>query len=440
MNRYNRLKTLTLLLAASMLSACGILPTIEPPVPPSSPTLTPTLARTPTPPPTPTEKVIQGTITLWYSWEDPYAPALLRRIAAFQKLYPEVQFDVLYVPELDLRGSFEAAAAEGGGPTLLIGPAEWGPPLYDRGWLAEMNPPSDLLNTLNPAAVQAGRYKDVLVGLPLHIKGVVLYRNKTIIPKAPASFEELVNLSKAATQGDVVGADLDRGFFFSAGHLYGLGGKLMTPDGAPAFNSDKGVEWLNLLSAFDQAGPTEYFTDNDLNLFKAGRVGFIIDGTWNRKDLADAIGSDNLAIDQWPLYGDGSLSGFVQSENIFLTAQAHGEDQMVSEMFAEFLLSPESQNALAEVGYIPAINASPVNPAYTKLDIPDSLVFQAMQAMVDGAAYPINPELSLYTSPMDIALKSVFYEGVAPSQALQTAFDAISEAVSNAHATSTPTP
>jgi ABC-type glycerol-3-phosphate transport system substrate-binding protein len=440
MNRYTRLKTISLIIAACMLSACGIIPTVEPPVPLSSSTPTRGPTRTPTSIPTPTEHVVQGTITLWYSWDDPYAPALLRRIAAFQKLYPEVQFDVLYVPGLDLRSSFEAAAAEGGGPTLLIGPAEWGPPLYDKGWLAEMDPPSDLLNTLNPAGVQAARYKDVLVGLPLHIKGVVLYRNKTIIPKAPASFEELVNLSKAATQGDILGADLDRGFFFSAGHLYGLGGKLMTPDGEPAFNNEKGIAWLNLLSSFDQAGPTEYFTDNDLNLFKAGRVGLIIDGTWNRNDLAEAIGPENLAIDQWPLYGDGTLSGFVQSENIFLTAQAQGEDKSVSQMFAEFLLSPESQNALAEVGYIPVINASPVNPAYTKLDIPDSLVFQAMQAMVDGAAYPVNPELSLYTSPMDIALKSVFYEGVAPAQALQTASDAISEAVSSAHATSTPTP
>ena len=52
-------------------------------------------------------------------------------IAAFQGMYPDVQFDVLYVPFDDLRGKFETAAATGGGPSVLIGAADWGPALFD---------------------------------------------------------------------------------------------------------------------------------------------------------------------------------------------------------------------------------------------------------------------------------------------------------------------
>jgi arabinogalactan oligomer/maltooligosaccharide transport system substrate-binding protein len=322
------------------------------------------------------------------------------------------------VPFDDLRGKFETAAATGGGPSVPIGAADWGPALYDAELVADISDMAaeSFLRTINAAAMGAVRYKGALIGLPQTIKGVVMFRNTNLIPEAPASWDDLVAAAQAATEGDIVGADLERGFFFSAAHLNGIGGMLMDRDGNPMFNDDKGVEWLNLLNSFSDAGPAEYYTDNDVNLFKAGNAGIVIDGTWNMAGLAEAIGADNLAIDPWPTYGEGHLSGYVQTENIYLGTNVEGDDQMAAWKFIEFFLSADAQAILAGVGHIPAVAG---------VEITDPLMQQAVTAFEGGAAFPVIPEMGAYWEPMDNALKMVFDEGTDPAEALQTAYDSI---------------
>lgn len=407
------------LVAAFVLSACAPKATPTPTQPPAKPTEAPAKpTEAPTQPPAP---ALKGTVSLWHAWKESEIASLNEVIAAFQAKYPDVKFDILYVPFDDLRGKFETAASTGGGPAVLIGAADWGPAFYDAGLVADLTPylTPDFLATINEAALGAVQYKGALIGLPQTIKGVVMYRNKAIIPEAPKTWEDLVAKAKAATQGDVVGANLEYGFFFSAAHLNGIGGKLMEPNGDPAFNNEKGVEWVNLLVSFKEAGPTEYYTDNDVNLFKAGKAGIIIDGTWNMGALVEAIGAENLAIDPWPAYKDGHLSGYVQTENIYLSANVTGDDQKAALEFIKFFLSPEAQALLADpkkAAHIPAVKG---------VEVADPLLKQAVEAFALGTAFPVIPEMGAYWGPMDTALKSVFDEGADPAAALQQAYDSI---------------
>ncbi|MEW6567487.1 MAG: extracellular solute-binding protein [Chloroflexota bacterium] len=409
-----------LLIGVFALTACG-------------PAATPTVEPTQPPPPVateePTEAPLTGHITLWHAWKENEIASLNEVIAAFQALYPEVTIDVLYTPFDDLRGRFETAAATGEGPTVLIGASDWGPAFLDAGLVADLTPyvSADLLATINPAALGAVQYKGALIGLPQTIKGVLMFRNTLIIPEAPATWEDLVAAAQAATQGDVVGADLEYGFFFSAAQLTATGGALMDADGNPAFNNDAGVAWVNLLNSFKEAGPTEYYTDNDVNLFKAGLAGIIIDGSWNAAALAEAIGAENLAIDPWPAFGDSHLSGYVQTENIYLGANVTGDDMEASLAFIEFFLSPEAQALLADptkAAHIPAVSG---------VEVTDPLQQQMIAAFAQGTAFPVIPEMGAYWGPMDTALKSVFDEGADPATALQTAYDAIVAAIAQMH-------
>ncbi len=411
------------LVAAFVLSACAPKATPTPTPPPAKPTEAPTQppakpTEAPTVPPAPT---LKGTVSLWHAWKENEIASLNEVIAAFQAEYPDVKFDILYVPFDDLRGKFETAASTGGGPAVLIGAADWGPAFYDAGLVADLTPhlSPDFLATINEAALGAVQYKGALIGLPQTIKGVVMYRNKAIIPEAPKTWEDLVAAAKAATQGDVVGANLEYGFFFSAAHLHGIGGKLMEPNGDPAFNNEKGVEWVNLLVSFKEAGPTEYYTDNDVNLFKAGKAGIIIDGTWNMGGLVEAIGAEKLAVDPWPAYKDGHLSGYVQTENIYLSANVTGDNQKAALAFIQFFLSPKAQALLADPTKAAHI------PATKGVEVTDPLMKQAMEAFALGTAFPVIPEMGAYWGPMDTALKSVFDEGADPAAALQQAYDSI---------------
>jgi basic membrane protein A len=398
--------------------------------PAATPTPTPRPKPTEPPPPPPS---LTGTVTLWHAWKEAEIPALVDVIAAFNAENPDVVFDVLYVPFDDLRGKYETAAGTGEGPTVLIGASDWGPAFYDAELVADVSgmASSEFLGTINEAALGAVRYRGALIGLPQTIKGVVMYRNKEIIPEAPATFDDLISAAQAATAGDVVGADLEFGFFFSAAHLDGIGGKLMESNGDPAFNDAKGVEWLELGKSWQEAGlPGEYYTDNDVNLFNAGLAGIIIDGTWNLTSLAGNIGAENLAVDPWPTYGDGHLSGYVQTENIYLNFNAEGDDKAAGWAFMEFFMSPEAQALLTGAGHIPATLG---------VECEDPLLQQATEAFELGTAFPVIPEMGAYWESMDTALKSVFDEGVDPADALQQAYDSITAKIAEIRGVAPPT-
>ncbi len=410
-----------LVVASLLIVACGANETPEPTAEVAAPEPTTEEAA---PEPTAEEAApsLAGTIVLWHSWKESEIPGLNAVIAAFQEQYPDVTFDVLYTPHEDLRGKFETATASGGGPGVLFGSADWGPAFYDAQLVADVSSMAseEFLGTINPAALAPLQYKDALIGLPHTIKGVVMFRNPTIIPEAPATWDDLLAAAQAATAGDVVGADLEAGFFFSAGHLNGIGGQLMEEDGDPLFNDEKGVEWMNLIKSFADAGPVEYNNDNDVNLYKAGKAGIIIDGTWNITGFTETLGDENVVIDPWPTYGDGALSGFVQTDNIYLSSNVAGDDQAAGWAFMEFFLSPEAQAMLGDVDHIPATLGVEVTSPHLQ---------QAAVAFEGGTAFPVIPEMNAYWGPMDNAIPSVLNEGTDPAEALQTAYDAIVDAI-----------
>jgi maltose-binding protein MalE len=291
----------------------------------------------------------------------------------------------------------------------------------------------ELAGSFNPAALDPMKHQQALIGLPYALQGVVLYRNKAIVPEPAATWGALVEKAKESTQGDQVGAVLERSFFFSGGHLPGIGGQLMQPDGGPAFNDEKGLAWVELLRSFEQAGPAEYLSDRDLEMFKEGRVGWIIDGTWNMSSLAEAIGEENLAIDPWPAYSEGGLSGFVQAEDAYLSSRVPENDLEATWKFIEFLASSAGQAHLAEAGFIPAIDGS-----RGELTVDNPLLGQAISALAGGTAYPVRPEMAVYTVPLDVALRSIFEVNKGPEDALQTASDEIQAAIDALRATPTP--
>ena len=116
--------------------------------------------------------MLEGTVILWHAWKENEIESLNEVIAAFQAKNPDVQVQALYVPLDDLRDEYETAAGAGGGPSILIGAADWGPALFDAKLVSDIqsfaNTP--LLDSINQAALGAVKYKGSLIGLPQHIK------------------------------------------------------------------------------------------------------------------------------------------------------------------------------------------------------------------------------------------------------------------------------
>jgi arabinogalactan oligomer/maltooligosaccharide transport system substrate-binding protein len=276
-----------------------------------------------------------------------------------------------------------------------------------------------LLDSLNKAAVGSVTYKGAIVGLPINLKGVVMYRNALIVAEPAKDWKDLIAKGVAATKGDVFGVDFETGLFFSAAHLTALGGNLLDAStGAPLFNDAKGVEWLTNIKSVKDAGlPVENNNDNDVNLFKAGKAGIIIDGIWNATALAEAIGAANLFVDPWP----AGMSGYVQNDNMYLTTSAVGPDAVASEKFMEYFVSAEAQKIWADTSKgIPVANG---------VEVTDPIAKMAITAFGSGVAFPVIPQMGSYWDPVNNAILSVLDKGTDPAVALQEAFTTVSAAV-----------
>lgn len=439
---------LTIFILLALLTACDLVRPGPTPTVTLRPLISPSATLEMIPTITPTPDRLQGTVILWHAWDESNQPILEAILDAFQAQYPDVFFDVTYVPLENLKARFELEAREGGGPTVLFGPAEWGPEFYTAGLVPDLSPivAPAVWEGLPAAALGNVQYNESLVGLPYQMRGVVLYRNRDLAQLPPETYDQMVGRAQGLTQGEVVGAYLDRSFYYSGGHLLGLGGSFIHEDGTPAFNSEQGLLWLSLLQSYTDLGPTSFLDDEDLRVFIEGRVGWIIAGSWRLSEIVAALGEDRVGIDPWPLYREGRLAGFVQTENLYLTvraasaetlgARAGGDPQAASLAFAEFMLSPDAQALFAQAGLIP-VDSEAVSA--------NRLVEQTYAALSGGTAYPIHPDFDLYPTVLDAALQSVFSGEAAPEQALLDAEALILQSLNPAlvgeeETTSTPAP
>lgn len=363
---------------------------------------------------------LSGSLVLWHSWDESEVESLMEVIDGFKELHPFVQFEVSYFPFDDLQGRYSDAVAKRVGPTLLIGPAGWGPSLFDGDAIEDLSPLADqeLLASINQAALAQLKYKQAIIGLPESFRrGVVMVRNNEIIPNPPRTLDELIEMATQANQGEVVGADFDVGFYFSGAHLTACGGNLMDEKGDPAFNNEAGICWLNLLQSFKDSGLlVELNNDNDANLFKAGRLGFLIDGSENITNLAEAIGEENLSIDPWPVTEQGHLSGFIETEAIYLNPKVNSNISQVAWAFINYILSPEAQAILADptkAAHLPTVR---------DVKIQDRLMKETLLAYEKSIPLPVIPEMSAYWGPMEIALQTLINEDVDPTSAIQLAY------------------
>jgi len=433
-NRLNVILSFTILLT---LVSCNMFPenkaTETLPITSTSPQPTYTI----TSPPEPTKPVVEGTITIWHSWDENQMPALVSMIDRFKELYPNVFFDVLYFPNDILLEKYISAANAGIGPSILLGDSDWGHQLAEANLIASLSdqPIESVVGVINQPALKNVEYYDQIIGIPYSINGVILFRNKDIIQQPPDSFEGLISEANQATAGEQIGAYLDRSFFYGGGHLESIGGKLMDENSLPTFNDEKGVEWVNLLLSFDQAGPTDLLTDTDIELFRNGKVGWIIEGSWSLQELYELLGPEILDVDIWPSYNSGSLGGYVRSENAYMNARLTGNQKYTAWKFIEHMVSPISQTIIAEVWKIPASTSVDIS-ALTN----GKIIAKVMKSMEIGTPFPPSLLFEIYSSILDSELKQIYNGTVSPKDGLQSATEKIRTELSKTLLSPTTTP
>lgn len=373
------------------------------------------------------EPATEVQLEIWHSYSDTGADAFSEIIAAFTKGHPYVSIEQTYFASTDMFSMFDTAMAAGDGPDLImLYGDDRSASLLEEGFLKDVSGliSPDLYSDLVEPAVKISEYQGRMLGVPFTMNGVLLYRNVSIIPEAPVNWDDLIGKASTATAGDVTGMVFETGLYFSAGHLYALGGQLLDEySGEPLFLDDYGVEWMLLMQIVKDAGlPVVNYSEDDADSFRNYKTGMVIDGNWNAQSMAEAVGVQNLVIDEWP----EGMSGFVQSELISLVNDPDmGKYQEAAAIeFMEFLASEQAQMIWAEVACSNHNLGSGV-PVLKDLYVADPLVEMAMKAYSGGVPFPAHSSLVFYWSTLNTAINNVVEYSMDPWEALHSAYDEI---------------
>lgn len=415
--------TAVALLAAVAASCAPVAPTtpIPPTATPTQPTTTPTAA----PSREPTESA--GVIDLWLDWGPAEMQALERIVDNYREMNPGVEFRISYHRPESLRPDFEAAVEAGEQqPSMFLGPASWGDDLFEAGAIRDVSGRllSDQRQAVHPYAWTQVDRGNAVIGLPIELKGTVLYRNVELASSSAPSVAGLVDAAREARSVGAVGASFDFGFNQSGPMIRTCKGELRTELDVDPITKPIGLCWLRLLSRLGQAGPVTFNTDEDLTSFSDGQSAWLLDTTDRILELQGAIGEANLEIDPWPIYQPTGeqLYGYVWTDNAYFPTASDDVDFEATWSFALFLLAPENQRLLGDAQGVRHI------PVLQNVTLDDRLLAEARATLLSGIPLPDQRLIEDIVGGLSTAVRLAVGQGGDPELALELALSKIREA------------
>ena len=367
----------------------------------------------------------QGELIVWHAYRGAERAALDALIADYNAATPDDGLTVVAraIPFDAYADKLSASLPRGKGPDVFIfaqdrlgGWAEGGDTLLPVGfWLT-----ADKRERFLPRMVDALSYQGVVYGVPLNFKSIALIRNRALSPDAPQTTTAMEEIARrlsnpqAGAYGlvyEYANPDMQAALF----HAYG--GAVFDDDLNPTLDSaanraafDLMLKWRN----DDRILLPEPNGSLVLSLFNEGKAPFAISGPWFMGEVDDAI---DVAVSPLPAVpGEGAIAPWLLVEGAFIASSSANPEAAFA--FVDYLTSDPAQTRLALEGrQLPAVASVYANPA-----IGDDPVLSGFRAQLDHTEIlPNAPEMALFWSPGDIAMKQVIRAGRAPADALTEA-------------------
>jgi len=353
-------------------------------------------------------------LKLWHAYLGGEEAALDRAVKLFTR-ESRVQVELLALPYDSFNSKLVAAIPHGAGPDVFIFAHEQLRRFVRMGMLAPVDGaierPAYLLNT-----IQALELDGKLYGYPLSLKCLALYADTRVVPKAPATTQELramlTRLSSAG--GNRFGLAYEAGnFYFHVPFLFGFGGGLFDATGRAVFDTPAMARSLAFVKRLqdDRLIPEEASGALVKSLFNEGRAAMVISGPWFAGDIAPEI---PYAIFPLPKVSETGLPmrPFLGVEAAFVSARSQHLE--AAQKLARFLSLGEASVVRAVVGGQVPGNLS----AYEDLQVrQDKRVAAFKEAAKNAIPMPNTMEMVRVWEPMILALRAALQGGVSPMKA-----------------------
>jgi len=371
-------------------------------------------------------------------WTDDTRQPVIEEIAT---TFAEEQGIEIAVQELEfgqIREQLSLAAPGGDGPDIVIGAHDWLGELVTNGVLEPLDL-SGLADQFQDVAVDAFTYEGQTYGLPYAVENVALVRNTDIVPDAPATFEEMVQIAtdfKAEHADDPtyqglalqVGPEGD-GYHYQP-ILSAFGGYIFAQNEDGTFNPDDlgldspgAIDAATFLSDEAQAGLLSADTTYDVMIdsFGSGKAAFAITGPWalTQEDNGFQATGVPYAVSPIPAREGGEAPQVFVGAQGFMISSFSEQKDLATSFVLDFMSQESTQLALFEAGGRPPALTS----AYDQVSSdPDVAGFGESGAA--GIPLPAIPEMSNVWTSLGLAQVNVL-RGEDPEQEFTAAAEAI---------------
>jgi len=291
-------------------------------------------------------------------WADETRAGVIEELgAAFEEEYG-VDLVVQQLGFGDIRDQLRIAGPAGEGPDIIIGAHDWVGDLVVNGLLAPIDL-GDRVEEFAPVAITAFSWEGELYGVPYAVENVGFFYNTDLVPTPPATWDEVVEVSKALmSEGKAKYGFIrqigDPYHFYPiqtafGGYIFGLTeeGDYNPEDvGVDNEGSIAALKWLQGLIK-DGLMPASLEGGDAEALFQDGQAAMYITGPWNIQRFLDAgVPFDIAPIPAGP---GGPGRPFIGAQAFMVSA--FSQNPLLAQAFlTEWVAAEETQLALYEKG------------------------------------------------------------------------------------------
>lgn len=349
------------------------------------------------------------TLTIWEQEKDEMQQILDKLIAQFQKENNGIQVKRSHFRTEDLRTQYQTAAIGGGGADLVLAPSDFGGPLST---MRIIKPVDDLVKgkDFEPEVLETVKdHNGVTWGYPV-FRGnhLLLYYNRSLVKKAPATLDELVKTAKGLTKGKTYGFAYNLNEPFWLVPFLGAYGDRPLVEGKPNIGGPGMVQALTFVKNLkfkDKVVPGDCDYACADTLFVENKVGMIINGDWAIMRYKDAL-KDNLGMAPLPKNAASGepMQSMMSGNFLFFNSRIKSAKYEAAQKFAEFLTSMKTQEFFAkEAVRLPVT----ISGSKSRVIVENPVLKASQEAMAHAQPMPMDVQLRAVWDAMRPQLQGV---------------------------------
>jgi len=317
--------------------------------------------------------VEEQTIEFWHAFNAESSEVQVledQLIPQFEAEHPGVTVKAVSVPYGDLRQKLVTAVAGDQLPDVVRADIIWVPEFASLGVLeplSELMPDFEqLAAAVYPGPLETNHWQDAYYGLPLSTNTRVYLSNPDVYANAgvdiPATQDDLRAIAPTLVDAGIAAfADNDLSGWNVLPWIWSAGGDIVDEaitTASGSINSPESIAGVSLLyDLYTMGAIPEMIVQGGMDPYEegvaTGQYASMMNGPWAYSILAGDYPDFELAPSLTPA-GDGGSVSVVGGEDIVVTASSEHKEAAAD--FVRFMVSPEAQRALAEIGQMSVLS------------------------------------------------------------------------------------